>query len=87
VDIAGEQFEIQPGEKFACMALSPGLSINCSGQKLHFLSGGCWVSEDIPFKLDGCWQRQLGDFVSEQVKLSPFVLTAKAQSAQPETLD
>jgi hypothetical protein len=90
VDIAGEQFEIQPGEKFACMALDPGLRINCSGQKRHFLGSGCWVSEDLPFKLDELdeWlQCQLGKFVSEQVKRSPFVLTAKAQSAQPENFD
>jgi hypothetical protein len=45
------------------------------------------VSEDLPFKLDGWWKRQLGEFVSEEVRLSDFVLTAKAQSAQPENLD
>ena len=45
------------------------------------------MSEDLPFKLDEWWRCQLGEFVSEQIKLSPFVLTAKAQSAQPENLN
>ncbi len=89
MDGAGEQFEIQPGENFACMVLFPGLSISCSGGKRHFLGSGCWASEDLPFKLgglDGWFRRQLGEFVWDQVTNSNFVLTAKAQSAQLENL-
>jgi len=51
---------------------------------------GLWVStgDELPFKLDAWWRRQLGDLVTDYLeKESSFCLTAKQPSRDPRILD
>lgn len=87
---AEEQFEIQPGEKFGCMAFS-GFSIaipDLSNEMLSSLTSDCWISQRLPFKVDDWWKQQLGKIIADRLeRYSSFVLTVKLPSSQPEIVD
>jgi hypothetical protein len=89
MDVAGEQFEVQPSEKFACMVLS-GLLLRFQrrSHEPHYLGRGCWASANLPFKLDDWCIRQLGEFIVGQLRMaSDPVLTAKLSTLRPDLLD
>src|ERR1035437_555620 len=83
-------FEIGIGEKFASwvfcrcdLRLPDGLSATEVGK-------GLWVStgDELPFKLDTWWRRQLGDIVADYLeKEASFCLTAKQPSKDPTIVD
>jgi hypothetical protein len=83
-------FEISVGEKFASwvfcrcdLRLSDGPSATEVGR-------GLWVStgDELPFKLNTWWRRQLGDIVANNLETeSSFCLTAKQPSKDPRILD
>jgi hypothetical protein len=83
-------FEISVGEKFASwvfsrcdLRLPEGLSATEAGQ-------GLWVStgDELPFKLDAWWRRQLGDIVADNLeKEFSFCLTAIQPSKNPTIFD
>lgn len=85
--MADAGFQIEVGEKFACLVLSPGVRMSFRTSKPISLGNGLWLSEEPPLKLDKWWRNQLGEIISDFVKRSTFVLTAKAQSAQRGDLD
>jgi hypothetical protein len=83
-------FEISVGEKFASwvfcrcdLQLPDGLTATEVGK-------GLWVAagDELPFKLDDWWRRQLGEIVADHLeKESSFCLTAKQPSKEPRIID
>jgi hypothetical protein len=85
--MADAGFQIEVGEKFASLVLSPGVRTSFHTSKPISLGNGLWLSETPPLKLDRWLRCQLGEIICEFVRNSTFVLTAKQQSARPENLD
>ncbi len=85
-------FEVQPGEKFACLVFSAFDLRRLNGPGTVALGNGCWLSDEVParlpFPLDEWWRCQLGEFVIDQLeRWSNFVLLVKQPSLRPKILD
>jgi hypothetical protein len=83
-------FEISVGEKFASWVFSRCDLRLPDGPSAMEVGGGLWVStgDELPFKLDDWWRRQLGELVADNLeKEFSFCLTAKYPSENPRILD
>lgn len=85
-------FEVQSGEKFACLVFSAFDLLRVNAHGTVALGNGCWISDEVPaklpFPLDEWWRSQLGKFVVDQIDhWSNFVLLVKQPSLRPKILD
>jgi len=83
-------FEIGVREKFASWVFSRCDLRLPDSPPVAEVGGGLWVStgDELPFKLDDWWRRQLGELVADNVeKEFSFCLTAKCPSENPRILD
>jgi hypothetical protein len=83
-------FEIGAGEKFASWVFSRSDLRLPDGLSATEVAKGLWVStgDELPFKLDAWWRRQLGDIVADNLESEfSFCLTAKQPSQSPRILD
>lgn len=77
---------IEPGEKFACLAL---VRIDFADplDRAIELGYGCWALPTLPVPLDGDWRTWIGSVIADEIGRANLVLVAKAPSVAPDVQD